>query len=185
MLDLTPAQELLDSLTNWYQTRNWDFYRFSSPLVALLIQIVSRLFKRKLAAAYDKKLSDLGLTDSGPREQFLYMTKDWDLKVSYFATMISAFFSIAAITRVFSGGLLFTIVMVLVFLPFLVIYTWITMAELGTLSVPPASAAADRGRFEAWLFRKKWSHADFYSRVLMGVNILLIILVFVSMPPKA
>src|SRR5262249_23737429 len=91
-------------------------------------------------------------------------------------------FSVAAITRAFSGGLLFVVVMAVVFVPFLLIYTWIMSAELGTLSIPPGSGAAEKGRFRAWLLRKKWSDADFYSRVLMAVNVLLIVLVFISMP---
>lgn len=184
MLNLDGSLGLLE-LTTWYQTRDWDLYKFSSPLVALLIQIFSRLFKKKLAVGHDRKLSSIGVNNPGAREQILYVTKDWDLKVSYFATMISAFFSVVAITRAFSGGLLFPIVTGAVYLPFVVIFTWIMMAELGTLSLPPASGAARRGRFEAWLLRRNWSHADFYSRVLMAVNILLLILIFLSMPPKA
>lgn len=183
-MDLLAAQCPLDSITTWFQTRNWDLYKFSSPVVALFIQNISRGFKKKLAAAYDGKLGSIGITEPEDREQLLYVTRDWDLKVSYFATAISAFFSVAAITRAFSGGVRFAIVMVVVFVPFLLMYTFVMSAELGTLSVPFGSGAKRRGGLDLWLYQKGWSKADFYSRLLMGVNILLIILVLISMPPK-
>ena len=185
MIDPAAAPGLIDSITAWFQTRNWDIYKFSSPVVALFIQFVSRRFKKRLATSYDQKLSNIGVEDPGAREQLLHITKDWDLKASYFATFISAFFSVVAITHAFSAGARFVIVIVAVFVPFLLMYTWVMTAELGTLSLPPASGAARRGKFEAWLLKKNWSEADFYSRVLMGVNILLIVLVFLFMPPKS
>lgn len=185
MISLNVFQECLDSLSQWYLTRAWDPYKFSSPLVALVIQFASRPFKKKLARAHDNKLSEFGIKESAPREKALHIAKDWDLQVSYFATMISAFFSIAAITRAFSGGLRFAIVSIAVFLPLYLIYVSVLRAELGSLSNPLASGAARHGRFKAWLLRKGWSYADFYSRILMVVNVLLILLVFLSMPAKA
>jgi hypothetical protein len=185
MLDLNGSQGLLDSLTAWCQTRNWDLYKFSSPLVALFIQIFSKVFKKKLASAHNRKVEDLGVTDAGVREQIFYVTKDWDLKVSYFATAISAPFSILAITRAFSGGLRFPIVIAIVCVPFLLALIFVMVAEFGTLSLPLASGAKRDGRFKAWLYQRKWTYAEFYSYLLMTVNILLLILVFLSMPPKA
>lgn len=185
MLALDGPQGLLDSLTTWCQTRNWDLYKFSSPLVALFIQIFSRVFKKKLATAHDRKVSNIGVNDPGAREQILYVTKDWDLKVSYFATAISAFFSLVAITRAFSGGLLFPIVSAVVYVPLVLALIFVMIAEFGTLSLPFGSGAEHDGRFKAWLYRRNWSYADFYSRLLMAVNVLLLILIFVSMPAKA
>jgi hypothetical protein len=185
MFDLTGAQGLLDSLTQWCQTRDWDLYKFSSPLVALVVQFSSRPFKKKLAAAHDRKLSDFGITDSAQREMSLYIAKDWDLQVSYFATMFSAFFSIATITRAFSGGAgRFALVLAAVFLPLYLIYVSVLRAELGSLSIPFA-AGAKKG-FKGWLRRRKWkSYADFYSFTLRVVNVVLLLVVLISMPDKA
>lgn len=185
MLNLDGSQGLLDSLTTWCQTRNWDLYKFSSPLVALFIQIFSKVFKRKLAKAHNQKVKDIGVNDAGAREQIFYVTKDWDLKVGYFATAISFPFSALAITRAFSGGLRFPIVITVVVVPFLLALIFVMIAEFGSLSLPFGSGAVHDGRIKAWLYRKKWSYADFYSRVLMVVNILLLVLIFISMPRKA
>jgi hypothetical protein len=184
MANLNSIQDAIDSLTHWFNTRAWDPYKFSSPIVALFIQFASRPFKKKLAGKYDQKLSTLGITDSGTREQALYVAKDWDLQVSYFATMISAFFSIAAITRAFSNSTRFTVVLIAVFLPATLIYVSVLKADLGELSLPLASGAERRGRFLAWMYKRKWSYADIYSRILMVVNVILLLLILISMPAK-
>jgi hypothetical protein len=195
MYDLTAAQGSLDSLWQWcqtlpdslwqwHQTRAWDPYKFSSPLVALVVQFAARPFKKKLARAHDQKLSENGIKDSAQREIALNIAKDWDLQVSYFATMISAFFSIAAITRAFSGGGgRFAVVLAAVFLPLYVIYVSVLRAGLGSLSAPFA-VGAKKG-FKGWLNRRKWkSYADFYSFILRVVNVLLLFIVLISMPDK-
>lgn len=168
--------------------RDWDPYKFSSPLVALVVQFSSRPFKKKLAAAHDRTLSSYGITISAQREMALYIAKDWDLQVSYFATMLSVFFSIASITHAFSGGGgRFAVIFAAVFGPLYLIYVSVLRADLGSLSTPLAAGAKNRGGFKGWLSRrKKWkSYADVYSFILRLVNVLLLFVILISMPDKA
>jgi hypothetical protein len=199
MIDLTSAQGFLDPfwqwcrtlpeyVWQWCQTRDWDPYKFSSPLLALAVQFSSRPFKRKLAAAHDRKLSEYGITDSAQREIALYIAKDWDLQVSYFATMFSVFFSVASITHAFSGGGgRFAFIFAVIFVPLSLIYVFVLKAELGSLSTPLAAGAKGRAGFTGWLSnRKRWkSYADFYSFILRVVNVALLFVVLTSMPNKA
>lgn len=178
--------ECFNGIWEWAHSREWDFYRFSSPLIALAVQFGSRPFKKNLAAQHDQRLSDAGITDSAERALFLRIAKDWDLRVSYFATAITTFFSLAAITHVFSGGsaVIFAITIGILFILAVIIYPKIFQNQLGRISTPLTQPGA-KTRFQKWLYKKKWTEADFYSYALRFVNVVLMLLILITMPAQS
>lgn len=184
MINLSDYPAFIDQIIQWFQTRAWDPYRFASPLVALAVQFVSRPFKKGLAEEHDRTLAQAGFSDSEQRLFVLRAAKDWDLRVSYFATAITTVFSVAAITHAFSGGgTLFAVVIAILFAIAVIVYPRIFKGPLGKVSTPFTEAGA-KTRFQRFLVRKGWSRADFYSYLLRGVNILLLILILLTMPAK-
>lgn len=181
---INPLEHPIDFLDKWGSSRAWDLYRFSSPATALVVQFASRPFKKKLAAKQDKALRDVGIAESTQRNIALRITKDWDLQVSYFATTVTAFFSTAAITHAFSEGSgLFALTIGGLVLIAIWLYPRIFSEQLGRVSTPFTQAGA-KTRFQRWLVRRNWSEADFYSRLLIVVNLILIILIAITMPAK-
>lgn len=173
-------------ISEWWNSREWDLYRFSSPVVALAIQLASRPFKKGLAAEHDRRLAEVGITDSVQRGLFLRIAKDWDLRSSCLATGVTTFFSVAAITHAFSSsgsGALFAAIMSVLVLVAIVNYPQVFQGPIGRVSTPLTDAGA-KTKLDKWLKKRDWTYADFYSNLLRLLNLLLIILILLTMPRK-
>ena len=184
-MKITVWMRIIPYLIDWYNSRAWDPYRFFPPIVALTVQLASLPFQKSLTAEHDRRLSEVGILDSAQRTLFLRIAKDWDLRTSYFATAITSFFSIASITRAFSGGgAFFAILVSLLFLLSLIIYPKVFQGPLGRVSTPLTEAGA-KSKLQLWMSKRKLSYADFYSYVLRLTNILLLFTILVTMPEKS
>lgn len=178
------SADFMADISGWVHTRQWDFYRFSSPIVALVVQFASKSFKKDSTGLHDRALADAGINDSAQRALFVWIAKDLDLRVSYFATAITTVFSIAAITHAFSGGgTLFAISITILIILACILYPKVFQAKLGTVSTPFTQDGA-KTKFQKWLFQKKWAPADFYSYLLRYLNVILLILILITMPER-
>jgi hypothetical protein len=172
------------NLQQWLDTRSWDFYRFASPLASLIVQYASSTLNGGLAGEVERELMREGLTEAANRNDFVRFAKDWHLQISYFVAFPTTVISLATIIKPFSGGgPLFALSVLLLVLASIWLFPKIFKQQPGTISMLLTESGAN-SFLKRKLYKWKWSYADFYSRLLRLVNVILILLTFITMPAK-
>jgi hypothetical protein len=178
---------LIQALYNLPQ-KDWSIYPFVSPVFSLFFSLfLSPLYGN----LFEKKLRDYLKKEDVKSEELIkhvnQITKDRALQIAYLTSIPSFLISTIATVKADYPFLLLSIFLIGLFagLPlFLIIFLNDPGTHAATTVIIKPETKLIKKLFFKYPAKKKWTYLDLYSRLLVMLNLVLIIIIVIATPQK-